>query len=73
MEDFLTKAQVAALLHCSRPTLDRWIRSGRLPRPLAAPGQVVFRRSDIEQWLANGLRPVALRPARRAIYAGAAA
>ena len=50
----LTVKDTIALLKISRATLTRWTKLGIVPRPLKIGGSVRFRKSDIDQFIANG-------------------
>lgn len=51
---FLKDRQVAARLGISRPTLWRWVKDGRLPRPVKlGPAVTRWRLSDIEKFEAS--------------------
>jgi predicted DNA-binding transcriptional regulator AlpA len=52
----LTKQHWAFLLDCSERTIDRLIRSGRLPDPLPLPGRKRWGRDAALAWI-NGSRP----------------
>ena len=57
--------QVAEMIGCSTRTVYRFSDAGKMPRPLKLGGAVRWRRSDIEQWIADGCRPV--RPTRKGV------
>lgn len=51
---FLSRAEVARFLGCSRSSLVRWAADGEFPQPVKiGPRRVAFRRSEIEAWLAD--------------------
>ena len=50
---FLTVDQIAALLQRSHRTLETWRRNGTGPPFIRIGRRVVYRRSDIEAWLAE--------------------
>jgi excisionase family DNA binding protein len=48
----LTALEVAARLRCSKRTVQRWVKRGRLPQPLRLSRQKRFwRESDIRKFL----------------------
>ncbi len=52
--ELLKRADVLRLLRIAKPTLRRWIRGGLFPRPFyLSPTLPVWRRTDIERWLAE--------------------
>jgi predicted DNA-binding transcriptional regulator AlpA len=57
--EFLTTEQVAELLHLSPITLCKWRSSGMTGSGTTGPtfsrlgGRVVYRRSDVEEWVAS--------------------
>lgn len=57
MPELMNRRTAAAVLGISGATLTRWNREGRGPRPLrltAGPrGRVVYRRCDLEQFVAG--------------------
>jgi len=54
-DDFLTMAEVAALTRVPQATLAFWRsqRSSTAPRSLRLGRQVVYRRSDVDAWIAD--------------------
>ncbi|MGC3971019.1 MAG: helix-turn-helix domain-containing protein [Pirellulales bacterium] len=51
--------QVMATTGVSRVTVWRWEEIGKMPKRIPNIGRMVkFRRSDIEDWIANGCKPV---------------
>jgi excisionase family DNA binding protein len=51
-EEFLTDAQLCALLHCDDRTTLRWRNDGGGPQFVrVGPRRVLYRRSDVEAWL----------------------
>jgi len=60
----LTVDDVAAILNCSSRTVRRLADTGTLPVPLRLNSLSRWRRSDIEDFIANGCR--SCRPSRRA-------
>ncbi|NQV29236.1 MAG: helix-turn-helix domain-containing protein [Rhodopirellula sp.] len=61
--ELLDVEAVAKLLSCSTRTVRRMADSGQMPRPLKVASLVRWRRSDIEQWLADGCP--SCRPSQR--------
>jgi hypothetical protein len=57
-DEFLTTAQLAELLQTRPETLRYWRANSRGPRWIKPPGirAVLYRRSDVESWLATGER-----------------
>ena len=51
----LRRAAAAALVGVSRSTWDRLSAAARNPGPLKLGGRVLWRRSDVELWVALGL------------------
>ncbi len=53
-DPLLTALEVAARLRCSKRTLERWLKSGLLPRPIRlSPQKRFWRESDIRKFLAG--------------------
>ncbi len=52
-KDNLTAAEVASLLGLSVHTLSYWRQSGQGPRTIKAGARTLYRRADVEQWLAE--------------------
>ncbi len=53
--EFLTEADVAALLQISARTVRRRVSEGKLPAPIrVSPGRVRWRRQDLEDWPGEG-------------------
>ncbi len=50
----MTIKDVARLLNCSERTVYRLNDSGRMPRPVRLGTLVRWKRSEIEQWIADG-------------------
>lgn len=50
----LMLADLAELLRCSRRTVERLHRAGRLPEPLAIPGRPRWSRADVLLWIDSG-------------------
>jgi excisionase family DNA binding protein len=48
----LTRSEVCKLLDVSKPTLDIFRRSGRLPEIRLSPRAIRFRREDVEAFIA---------------------
>ncbi len=53
MPDLMTTAEVAALVRTSPETLRYWRYMGRGPRCFKAGRRVLYRREDVDQWLAE--------------------
>lgn len=67
--EFLISSEVADLLRVSAETLRRQVREGRGPLPAARAGrQLLWRREDVEAWLAEH-PPLPPRPRGRRCYA----
>jgi excisionase family DNA binding protein len=49
---YLSLAEVAATLKVTRQTIRRYIRIGRIPRPLRPCGKLLWHRETFERWLA---------------------
>lgn len=47
-------SDVATTLKCSHPTIARMVKERRIPKPLKIGAMVRWRRSDIEEWVAQG-------------------
>jgi len=47
----LTKKQLAEILQCSERTIDRYIYSGKIPKPLRIGTRKRWRLSEIENWM----------------------
>lgn len=58
MVALLTRRDLAAVLRISSRTLDRMRSAGRIPDPLAGPGQPRWNAGDVDAWIAAG-RPSA--------------
>ena len=57
--DLVTIRTVAAMLgECSIRHVRRLADSGRMPAPVKLGALIRFRRVEIEQWIANGCRPI---------------
>jgi len=57
--EYMTTAEVAELTRYAESSL-RWMRHmGRGPRAVVPPGgrRVLYRRQDVEAWMASGLEP----------------
>jgi excisionase family DNA binding protein len=52
--ELLTIEDVAALLKCTHYTVRRKVDARRMPMPLRIDGMVRWRRSDLDQWIADG-------------------
>jgi excisionase family DNA binding protein len=50
--------QVAAMLNCSERHVYRMSDSGAMPRLLHLGASVRWNRAEIEQWIADGCKPV---------------
>jgi excisionase family DNA binding protein len=60
----LNVKQLAQILSLSGRSIYRLVDAGKLPQPLHIGGAVRWRRSDIEQWLEQGCKPVRPLPGR---------
>ena len=56
--ELLDVRAVAALLGCSARHIYRLADAGRMPRPVKLGQLVRWRRGELEQWVADGCRPV---------------
>ncbi|WP_025032475.1 helix-turn-helix transcriptional regulator [Bradyrhizobium sp. DOA9] len=54
--DLLPQQQLAHILAVSERTLERWRVEGCGPAYLKAGRRVLYRRSDVDQWLDNNAR-----------------
>jgi predicted DNA-binding transcriptional regulator AlpA len=52
----LTAPQLAQLLGVDKSQVWRWHREGRLPRPMALPGDLRWSAITIQRWLERGGR-----------------
>ena len=50
-DEFLTQKQLAELLHQSLRTIERWRTDGEGPVFTKAGRRVLYRQSDIDEWL----------------------
>ena len=50
----LRAVELAGLLGLSRGTISRWLAEGALPKPIELNGMRVWRRVEVEDWLAAG-------------------
>jgi excisionase family DNA binding protein len=50
MNEFMTIAEVAALLKCSKPTVMRAVNEAGLPAFRLGPRTVRFSRAEVEAW-----------------------
>lgn len=48
------RIQAARLCSVSPASFDRLTAAGKTPRPIKLGGRVVWRRSDLESWIAHG-------------------
>ena len=64
-DQILTKSEAAKELNISRPTLDRWIKSGKIPQPILKGNTYLFTREQLENALQRAVANKALRPAHR--------
>lgn len=57
--EYMTTAEVAELTRKSEVTVRWWRHVGRGPRAVVLPGgrSVLYRRQDVEAWIASGLEP----------------
>lgn len=53
-EILLTAKGLAALTNISERTIWRWSASGRMPPPIRLGRKVLWRRQDIDAWVAAG-------------------
>ena len=51
--ELITVKDVALILNVDSKTVYRWWHSGKLPQPVSLVGWTRWRRSDIEDWLAQ--------------------
>lgn len=49
----ITVGQVAVMLACSAKTVYRLTDRGAIPKPIRLGGMIRWRRTDIEQWIAD--------------------
>jgi excisionase family DNA binding protein len=50
--DWVTADTLAYLIECSRSSIDEWVKSGILPRPVRISGTSLrWRRADVDAWL----------------------
>jgi predicted DNA-binding transcriptional regulator AlpA len=50
--DWVTADTLAYLIECSRKSIDEWVKSGILPRPVRISGTSLrWRRADVDDWL----------------------
>jgi excisionase family DNA binding protein len=62
-DDLMTKAEVAAWLHVSPRTVERWRERRQVTYVRTPSGRIRFRRADIEAALhATPARPARIRP-----------
>jgi excisionase family DNA binding protein len=52
-ELYLTRDEVADLLHVDPQTVSRWLREGKLPQPLRIGRQMLWRRESLDRFLAD--------------------
>ena len=57
--DLLTVKKVAARLDCSPRHIYRLVDAGKMPPPVKLGVLVRWRRTELENWLADGCQPVA--------------
>lgn len=57
--EYMTTAELAQMARVSEVTVRWWRHVGRGPRAVVIPGgrRVLYRRQDVETWLASGLEP----------------
>ena len=60
-EDLLTTAEVAAITRTPASTLRYWRHLGSGPRGFRMGRRVMFRREDLDQWLAEQLHAETFR------------
>ena len=53
MDDFLTTAELAALVRTSPDTVRYWRHVRKGPRSMKVGRRVLYARSDVERWLAE--------------------
>lgn len=52
--EYLREPDLCAEIAVSRATMWRWVKSGRLPKPIKlSPGVTVWRRAEVEAWIAS--------------------
>ena len=59
MEELITFEEAMKLLKISRPTLNRWVRDGRIQKVKLGEGRrgtVRFRKEDIEKFINDSIR-----------------
>ncbi|MEJ6013256.1 helix-turn-helix domain-containing protein [Corynebacterium sp. H127] len=56
---FMTGAEVQGHLRISRSTLRRWVNEGRLGQVRLSPRKIVYRTSDVNNLVADGIYKVA--------------
>ena len=54
LASFLSQVDTARVLCVSRRTLERWRHNGVGPRFLYVDGRVVYRKSDLNEWIQRG-------------------
>ena len=54
----ITKHEAAGLMAVSARTLDRLVSRGEFPAPIRLGGMRRWNRADLEQWIADGCKPV---------------
>ena len=52
--DLIGSGEVAKLIDASIPTIYRKVRAGSLPGPVHSGSSALWRRSDIQAWIAAG-------------------
>ncbi len=51
--EFITEAEIASLLHVNSRTLADWREKRALPHVKITPKHVLYKRADIDAWLAQ--------------------
>lgn len=51
-----TLSEVASMMRASMRTVRRWVDGGKFPKPLALPGTMRFKRSEIDRLLATDVK-----------------
>lgn len=52
-DEFYTADELAARFRLARSTLFSWRKAGKGPRSIRVGGRVLYRASDVEEWLAD--------------------
>lgn len=64
MDDYLTPPQLMAQLQVSRSTLAQWRMTGQGPRFVKLGRKVLYRVTDVNDWLATRTRNATSKAAR---------